>query len=61
MKLSDGERRSMVTIGNRHILDVGPVSKSDYGNYSCVSENQLGKARGQGTRVALTGENKNTG
>ena len=56
MKLSDGERHSMVTVGNRHRLLIQPVEKKDFGNYSCVSENLLGKAKGPSTRVTLTGQ-----
>lgn len=55
MKLSDGERRSMVTMGNRYILNVNPVVESDFGNYTCVSENSLGKVKGEETTVILTG------
>eukprot|EP00094_Tigriopus_californicus_P006416 TCALIF_06180-PA protein Name:"Similar to OPCML Opioid-binding protein/cell adhesion molecule (Pan troglodytes)" AED:0.06 eAED:0.06 QI:0/0.8/0.72/0.90/0.8/0.81/11/590/481 len=55
MKLSDGERHSMVTIGNRYILTIDPVIQSDFGNYSCISENVLGKSRGTTTQVTLTG------
>jgi len=56
LKLSDGERHSVVTVGSRHVLTINPVGWPDFGNYSCVSENSLGKARGPGTQVALTGE-----
>ena len=59
MKLSDGERHSSVTVGKRHRLAIGPVVWSDFGNYSCVSENALGKARGRATQVTLTGTAKN--
>lgn len=55
MKLSDGERHSMVTIGNRYILTIDSVIQSDFGNYSCISENVLGKSRGTTTQVTLTG------
>ena len=55
MKLSDGERHSMVTMGNRFILNVSPVIESDFGNYSCVSENTLGRVRGAETNIILTG------
>ena len=56
MKLSDGERRSMVQIGKRYRLSIDPVEASDFGNYSCVSENILGKASGKETIVTLTGK-----
>lgn len=56
MKLSDGERHSTVTVGNRYRLSIQPVEKRDFGNYSCVSENALGKEKGIPTRVTLTGK-----
>ncbi len=56
LKLSDGERHSVVSMGNRHLLDIAPVDAADFGNYSCVSENALGTLRGEATRVTLTGE-----
>jgi hypothetical protein len=55
MKLSDGERHSAVSIGKRHRLTINPIVTSDFGNYSCVSENALGKARGKSTQTTLTG------
>ena len=57
MKLSDGERHSMVTVGNRYRLSIQPVEKRDFGNYSCISENVLGRAKGRSTQVTLTGNN----
>ena len=57
MKLSDGERHSAVRVaGKRYRLAIAPVLRADFGNYSCVSENGLGKARGPATRVTLTGK-----
>ena len=56
MKLSDGERHSSVAIGKRYRLAISPVVWSDFGNYSCVSENALGKVRGKSTQVTLTGK-----
>ncbi len=53
LKLSDGERRSMVSMGHRYVLTLSPVVAEDFGNYSCVADNALGR---QETRVALTGE-----
>ena len=56
MKLSDGERHSAVRVaGKRYRLTIAPVLRADFGNYSCVSENGLGKVRGPTTRVTLTG------
>ena len=58
MKLSDGERRSAVRVaGKRYRLAIAPVLRADFGNYSCVSENGLGKVRGAAATVTLTGEN----
>ena len=59
MKLSDGERHSAVGVaGKRYRLAISPVLRADFGNYSCVSENGLGKVRGASTRVTLTGERR---
>ena len=56
MKLSDGERRSAVRVaGKRYRLAIAPVLRADFGNYSCVSENGLGKVRGESATVTLTG------
>ena len=56
MKLSDGERHSMVNIGNRYILNINEVWLADFGNYSCVSQNALGDAKGTKTNVELSGK-----
>ena len=62
MKLSDGERHSAVRVaGKRYRLAIAPVLRADFGNYSCVSENGLGKVRGPTTRVTLTGEREREG
>uniref|UniRef100_A0A1B6C8U7 Ig-like domain-containing protein n=2 Tax=Clastoptera arizonana TaxID=38151 RepID=A0A1B6C8U7_9HEMI len=39
------ERRSMDTRGNKHTLTIRNVQTSDFGNYSCLAENSLGKAK----------------
>ena len=56
MKLTEGERHLAVRVaGKRYRLTIAPVLRADFGNYSCVSENGLGKVRGPTTRVTLTG------
>ncbi|XP_046677080.1 roundabout homolog 1-like [Homalodisca vitripennis] len=39
------KRYSTDTIGNRHILTIQPVHRSDFGNFSCVAENPLGRSK----------------
>ncbi|XP_017052650.1 hemicentin-1 [Drosophila ficusphila] len=45
MQLDTTERHIMETRGSRHTLIIRKVHPQDFGNYSCVAENQLGKAR----------------
>ena len=53
MRLSDTERQLAIRDpGNRYRLAITPVIASDFGKYSCVCKNSLGKERG---RVTLTG------
>ena len=49
------ELRAVRVAGKRYRLTIAPVLRADFGNYSCVSENGLGKVRGPTTRVTLTG------
>ncbi|BES88449.1 Immunoglobulin V-set domain [Nesidiocoris tenuis] len=39
------ERKTMETRGNKHSLNIKQVQSSDFGNYSCVAENSLGRAK----------------
>lgn len=55
MQLDTTERRIMETRGSRHTLIIRKVHKSDFGNYTCVADNPLGKAK---KTVQLTGKPK---
>lgn len=54
MQLDTTERRIMEARGSRHTLVIRKVHRSDFGNYTCVADNQLGKTR---KSVQLTGRN----
>ncbi|XP_026325473.1 igLON family member 5-like [Hyposmocoma kahamanoa] len=43
--LSASERVTMATRGNNHTLLIANVQPEDFGNYSCVADNTLGRAR----------------
>ncbi|KRG02302.1 lachesin isoform X2 [Drosophila mojavensis] len=45
MQLDTTERHIMENRGSRHTLIIRKVHPQDFGNYSCVAENQLGKSR----------------
>lgn len=45
MQLDTTERRIMESRGSRHTLVIRKVQHSDFGNYTCVADNQLGKTR----------------
>ncbi|KAK6622726.1 hypothetical protein RUM43_008569 [Polyplax serrata] len=45
LRLDTTERRSMEVRGSRHTLIIRKVQASDFGNYSCVADNSLGKMR----------------
>lgn len=49
------ERKTMETRGNKHALNIKHVQASDFGNYSCVAENSLGRAK---KYMELSGESK---
>lgn len=53
MQLDTTERRIMESRGSRHTLFIRKVHRSDFGNYTCVADNQLGKTR---KSVQLTGK-----
>jgi hypothetical protein len=53
MQLDTTERRIMESHGSRHTLVIRKVHRSDFGNYTCVADNQLGKTR---KSVQLTGK-----
>lgn len=45
LKLDTNERRITEVRGSRHTLIVRKVQASDFGNYSCVADNVVGKSR----------------
>ncbi|PSN32318.1 hypothetical protein C0J52_27804 [Blattella germanica] len=45
MRLDTTERRIMDSRGSRHTLIIRKVQASDFANYSCVADNQIGKNR----------------
>ncbi|XP_026467218.1 limbic system-associated membrane protein-like isoform X2 [Ctenocephalides felis] len=53
--LDTTERRITETRGAKHTLFIRKVQSSDFGNYTCVADNQLGKSR---KTVTLTGRPK---
>ncbi|XP_030755972.1 limbic system-associated membrane protein-like isoform X2 [Sitophilus oryzae] len=53
MQLDTTERRIMESRGSRHTLVIRKVNRQDFGNYTCVADNQLGKTR---KSIQLTGK-----
>ncbi|GLH04580.1 Uncharacterized protein GBIM_10263, partial [Gryllus bimaculatus] len=45
LRLETSERHIMEVRGSRHTLILRKVQSNDFGNYSCVADNNLGKAR----------------
>ncbi|XP_063236622.1 lachesin isoform X2 [Bacillus rossius redtenbacheri] len=45
LTLDPSERRTMDSRGNKHTLTVRNVQGTDFGNYSCVAENSLGRSK----------------
>jgi hypothetical protein len=43
--LDPTDRRSMETRGSKHILSIRGVRSENFGNYSCVADNSLGRAK----------------
>lgn len=52
MPIDQTERHVMESRGTRYSLTIRRVSSNDFGNYSCVGDNQLGKTK---KTVTLTG------
>ena len=55
MVLARNENRRTEQFGIRHRLVISSVSEEEFGNYSCLAENELGKSRGF---IELSGEKK---
>ncbi|ENN70176.1 hypothetical protein YQE_00014 [Dendroctonus ponderosae] len=53
MQLDTTEQRIMESRGSRHTLVIRKVHRLDFGNYTCVADNQLGKTR---KSIQLTGK-----
>lgn len=53
MQLDTTERLIMESRGSRHTLVIRKVHRTDFGNYTCVADNQLGKTR---KSIYLTGK-----
>jgi Immunoglobulin I-set domain len=45
IQLDLSDRRSMSTVGSKHILSIRGVRSDNFGNYSCVADNTLGRAK----------------
>ncbi|KAF4523236.1 hypothetical protein B566_EDAN011462, partial [Ephemera danica] len=43
--LDPNERRTMETRGSKHTLSIRGVQSADFGNYSCVADNNMGRAK----------------
>jgi hypothetical protein len=43
--LDPNDRRTMVIMGTKHTLSIRNVQNEDFGNYSCIADNSLGRAR----------------
>lgn len=43
--LQPTDRRAMSSRGNRHTLNIRHVQQDDFGNYSCVADNSLGRSK----------------
>ena len=46
MLLDPTDNRQMRTFGNKHELTLKNVRETDFGNYSCMADNSLGRERG---------------
>ena len=46
MLLDPTNNHEMTTFGNRHVLTLKNVRDVDFGNYSCMADNSLGRERG---------------
>lgn len=53
MQLDTTEHRIMESRGSRHTLVIRKVQPDDFGNYSCLADNAMGKSR---KSIQLTGE-----
>ena len=53
MLLDPTNNRHMQTYGNKHVLQLKNVRETDFGNYSCMADNSLGRQRGS---IEVSGE-----
>ena len=53
MVLARNENKMTEQFGIRHRLVISSVSEEEFGNYSCLAENELGKSRGH---IELSGK-----
>ena len=53
MLLDPTNNRHMETYGNKHVLILKDVKETDFGNYSCMADNSLGRKRGT---IEVSGE-----
>ena len=57
MLLDPTNNRHMETYGNKHVLILKDVKETDFGNYSCMADNSLGRKRGT---IEVSGKYKYT-
>ena len=51
MLLDQTSNRNMKKFGNRHVLVIRNINEKDFGNYSCLADNSLGRALGERAKL----------